>query len=62
MCEKVVVSNPGWAENMANLFMPYQVKTQYVQIFNIVDTFIKHQFSDESTSMLKVVSYSGYSL
>ena len=31
----------------------YKVKTQYVQISNIVDTSIKHPISDQSTTVVK---------
>ncbi len=33
--------------------LPNKVKKQYVQLYNIVDTSIKHQISGHSTSMLK---------
>ncbi len=33
--------------------LPYKVKTQYVQISNIVDTSIKHAISSQSTPMVK---------
>ena len=34
-------------------FLPYQVKTQYVQISNMIDTSIKHPISGQSTPMGK---------
>ncbi len=37
--------------------LPPQVKTQYLQIQNIVDTSIKRQISDQSISMLKGCIY-----
>ncbi len=33
--------------------LPHEVKTQYLQIYNTVDTSIKSQISGEFTSMLK---------
>ncbi len=33
--------------------LPHQVKTQYMQIINIVDTSIKHPISDYFTPMVK---------
>ncbi len=34
-------------------FLPYQVKTQYLQTKNIVDTSIKHQISGQATTVVK---------
>ncbi len=33
--------------------LPYKIKTQYVQISNIIDTSIKHPISGQSTPMVK---------
>ena len=33
--------------------MLYQVKTQYLQILNVIDTSIKHAISGQSTPMAK---------
>ena len=35
------------------LYLPYKVKTQYVQISNILDTSIQHPISGPSTPMVK---------
>ncbi len=39
------------------LTLPHQVKTQYLQISNIVDTSIKHQISGQSTTVVKGCMY-----
>ena len=38
-------------------YLPHKVKTQYVQISNIVDTSFKHQIFCQSTSMVKGCMY-----
>ncbi len=37
--------------------LPSQVKTQYLQVKNIVDTSIKHQISGQSTAVIKGSMY-----
>ncbi len=37
--------------------LPHQVKTQYLQIENIVDTSIKYQISGKSTTVVKGCMY-----
>ncbi len=37
--------------------LPHQVKTQYLQILNIVDTSIKHQISAQSFNVVKGCMY-----
>ncbi len=40
-----------------DICLPYQVKTQYLQIYNRVDTSIKHQISGQSTTVVKACMY-----
>ena len=39
---------------VSSLYLPYKVKTQYVHISNIMDAFIKHPISDQSTPGLEI--------
>ena len=43
---------PAW-ELKAGIALPSQVKTQYLQISNIVDTYIKYPISGQSTTVVK---------
>ncbi len=52
-CEQVQIVKPLLRSITKFLHLLYKVTTQYVQIYNIVDTSIKHQISGQSTSTLK---------
>ena len=47
----------AWVEAHFMIALAYQVKTQYLPIYNKVDTSIKHQISDQSTTMVKGCMY-----
>ncbi len=51
--ELILMVRPLLASLTACSSLPHKVKTQYVQILNIVDTSIKHTMPGQSTSMLK---------
>ena len=43
--------------HLSKIILPYQLKTQYLQILNVVDTSIKRQISGQSTTVVKGCMY-----